>query len=93
MKPTYHIVSHSHWDREWYKTFEQFRSMLVGMVDDLLAVAGTRPGVRPLHSGRSDVVLDDYLAVRPGREEEIRRLFVRAGCSSVPGTSCRMNSW
>ena len=26
MIPTYHIVSHSHWDREWYKTFEQFRS-------------------------------------------------------------------
>ena len=43
MIPTYHIVSHSHWDREWYKTFEQFRSMLVGMVDDLLLLLERDP--------------------------------------------------
>ncbi len=30
MIPTYHIVSHSHWDREWYKTFEQFRMHVGG---------------------------------------------------------------
>lgn len=46
MKPTYHIVSHSHWDRERYKTFDQFRAMPVNMVDDLLdllrLVAGGR---------------------------------------------------
>jgi len=41
---TYHIVSHSHWDREWYKSFEQFRSMLVNMVDDLIDLIERDPG-------------------------------------------------
>jgi len=34
------IVSHTHWDREWYKTFQAFRARLVDTVDrvlDLLA--------------------------------------------------------
>jgi len=78
MKPTYHIVSHSHWDREWYKSFEQFRSMLVNMVDDLLEILDRDPRYRCFTLDGQTVVLDDYLAVRPEREEELRRL-VREG--------------
>ena len=32
MKTTVHIVSHSHWDREWYLPFEQHRMRLVGRI-------------------------------------------------------------
>ena len=78
MKPTYHIVSHSHWDREWYKSFEQFRSMLVNMVDDLLEILDRDPRYQCFTLDGQTVVLDDYLAVRPEREEELRRL-VREG--------------
>ena len=28
MKTTVHIVSHSHWDREWYLPFEKHRNAL-----------------------------------------------------------------
>jgi alpha-mannosidase len=31
------VIPHSHWDREWYNTFEQFRFYLVRFVDDLIA--------------------------------------------------------
>jgi hypothetical protein len=31
-----HIISHTHWDREWYLTFQQFRLRLVDLVDNLL---------------------------------------------------------
>ena len=34
------LVSHTHWDREWYRTFQAFRARLVDTVDrvlDLLA--------------------------------------------------------
>ncbi len=73
MKPTYHIVSHSHWDREWYRTFEQFRSMLVLMVDDLLDLLRREPRYAHFTLDGQTVVLDDYLAVRPEREAEIRQ--------------------
>ena len=26
MKTTVHIISHSHWDREWYQSFEKHRN-------------------------------------------------------------------
>jgi mannosylglycerate hydrolase len=74
MTPTYHIVSHSHWDREWYKTFEQFRSMLVNMVDDLIELLERDPEYRCFTLDGQTVVVDDYLAVRPEREETLRRL-------------------
>ncbi|RLG06045.1 MAG: hypothetical protein DRN68_07625, partial [Thaumarchaeota archaeon] len=30
------IVPHTHWDREWYLPFEEFRAKLVGLMDVLL---------------------------------------------------------
>ena len=71
---TYHIVSHSHWDREWYKTFEQFRSMLVPMVDDLIALLERDSDYTCFTLDGQTVILDDYLAVRPEREATLRRL-------------------
>jgi mannosylglycerate hydrolase len=32
------VVPHSHWDREWYNTFEQFRFYLVRFMDDMIDV-------------------------------------------------------
>lgn len=77
MKPTYHIVSHSHWDREWYKSFEQFRSMLVNMVDDLLDILHSDPDFVCFTLDGQTVILEDYLAVKPGREQEVRDLVAK----------------
>lgn len=74
MTPTYHIVSHSHWDREWYRTFEQFRAMLVNMVDDLVDLLERDPSYRCFTLDGQTVILDDYLAVRPEREAKLREL-------------------
>ncbi len=78
MKPTYHIVSHSHWDREWYKPFEQFRAMLVNMVDDLLDLLARDPTFASFTLDGQTSVIEDYLEVRPERREEIKR-YVREG--------------
>lgn len=45
-KTVYHVVNHTHWDREWYVTFEEFRVQLVHMIDDLLEILKERPGLR-----------------------------------------------
>ena len=63
-----HVVSHTHWDREWYHTAGRFRQRLVQLIDELLdgpASAGSF-----LLDGQT-VVLDDYLEVRPERAGEV----------------------
>ena len=44
------LVSHSHWDREWHRTFESFRARLVDMVDRVLDLAASDPEFRFLLS-------------------------------------------
>ncbi len=75
---TLHIVSHTHWDREWYLTFQQFRLKLVHLVDGLLDILESDPDYKFFMLDGQTIVLDDYLAVRPGREETLRH-FVQTG--------------
>ena len=44
-EPPYHItiVSHTHWDREWYQPFQVFRFQLVELIDRLLALLDDNP--------------------------------------------------
>ena len=37
------FVPHTHWDREWYRTHEQFRYKLVGLLDRVLDLLETDP--------------------------------------------------
>ncbi len=72
------VVSHTHWDREWYLPFEQFRARLVRMMDSLLDLLDRDPEFRHFVLDGQTVPLDDYLEVRPDRREDIERL-VKAG--------------
>jgi hypothetical protein len=68
------IVPHTHWDREWYAPFQQYRVELVRLVDDLLVLLEADPSfTRFLLDGQTTVV-DDYLAVRPEAEVRLRAL-------------------
>ncbi len=68
------VVPHTHWDREWYSSFQSFRMRLVDLVDDLLALMESDPSyARFLLDGQMAVV-DDYLEVRPENEQRIRNL-------------------
>jgi Glycosyl hydrolases family 38 N-terminal domain/Glycosyl hydrolases family 38 C-terminal domain/Alpha mannosidase middle domain len=70
-----HIVPHTHWDREWYSSFQTFRLRLVDLLDDLLPRMEADPSyARFLLDGQLAVV-DDYLAVRPDAEDRLRRLI------------------
>ncbi len=72
---TVHIVPHTHWDREWYSSFQTFRLRLVDLLDDLLPRMEADPAyARFLLDGQLAVV-DDYLAVRPEAEDRLRRLI------------------
>lgn len=71
------IVSHFHWDREWYRTFEAYRARLADAVDRVLELLDADPGYHFLLDGQT-VVLEDYLAVRPQRREALETAL-RAG--------------
>ena len=68
------VVPHTHWDREWYASFQSFRLRLVDLLDDLLPRMEDDPSyARFLLDGQLAVV-DDYLAVRPEQADRLRRL-------------------
>jgi len=73
----YIVVSHFHWDREWYRTFEAYRARLADAVDRVLELLDADPGYRFLLDGQT-VVIEDYLAVRPERAE-VLTAALRAG--------------
>lgn len=79
---TVHVISHTHWDREWYQTQQQFRMSLVRTVDTVLDYIRENPGFRCFLLDGQAILIDDYLAVRPEKREEIRncvaerRLFI-----------------
>ncbi|HET9201035.1 MAG TPA: glycoside hydrolase family 38 C-terminal domain-containing protein [Dehalococcoidia bacterium] len=72
------VVSHSHWDREWYQTYESFRVRLVGMVDRLIDLLNSDPDYRCFTLDGQAVTLEDYLEIRPERRDDLERL-VREG--------------
>lgn len=71
------LVTHTHWDREWYRTFQWFRARLVDAVDRVLDAMAADPGFR-FHLDGQTVVLEDYLEIRPQRRPELERAC-RAG--------------
>lgn len=71
----YCIISHTHWDREWYVPLENFRMRLVELIDRLLDILDTDPNYR-FHMDAQTIVLEDYLEIRPDRREKLEK-YVR----------------
>lgn len=72
------VVSHTHWDREWYMPLEWFKLKLVDLIDHLLATLEKYPAYI-FHLDAQTVVLEDYLEYRPSRRETLRGTSPRAG--------------
>ena len=67
------LVPHTHWDREWYQTFQQFRIRLVRAVDKLLDILDRDPDFSHFMLDGQTIVLDDYLEVRPEEEARLKK--------------------
>ena len=72
---TLHVVSHTHWDREWYRTYQQFRFRLVHLVAELVDLMERDPSYRFFLLDGQTVVLEDVVDVRPDLEDRLRRLI------------------
>ncbi len=60
------LVATTHWDREWYRTYQTFRARLVDTVDRVLDLIDGDDGYTFLLDGQA-IVLEDYLEMRPDR--------------------------
>lgn len=74
-KKTVHIISHTHWDREWYLPYEQHHYLLIEVMDQLLDTLETDPNFKSFHLDGQTIILDDYLQVRPERRDQIKKLI------------------
>ena len=64
-KLTGHVVSHTHWDRAWYWTFEESRLRLLDLMDDLLDLLLADRSYRHFVVDGQMALVEDYLALRP----------------------------
>lgn len=75
---TIHVICHTHWDREWYRTFQQFRFRLVHLVDSLLDILATDRNYKHFMLDGQTIALDDYLLMRPAAEDTLKE-YIRKG--------------
>jgi len=72
------VVPHTHWDREWYQPFQDFRGRLVRLMDRLLDLLERDAAFAHFHLDGQTIVLEDYLEIRPQHRARLQRLC-RAG--------------
>ncbi len=74
----YVVISHSHWDREWYVPFQTYRIRLVRLMDVVLELLSSDPGYKHFMTDGQTAPVEDYLAVRPDQRGLVESL-VREG--------------
>jgi mannosylglycerate hydrolase len=69
-----HLYLHTHWDREWYRSFEGYRYRLIRSLKNILAHLESHPERKFLLDGQT-VVLEDYLALYPEDTQTLTALI------------------
>ncbi|MEW8996669.1 MAG: glycoside hydrolase family 38 C-terminal domain-containing protein [Thermoanaerobacter sp.] len=72
---TIHLISHTHWDREWHMTFQEFRVLLVYVIDNLLDIMEKDNEFKYFILDGQTVVLEDYLEIKPENKERLIKLI------------------
>ncbi len=74
-KMNVHVVTHTHWDREWYAPFEVFKGRLLELIDNLIEEMDNYPHFKHFMLDGQTVVLEDYLEERPQNKEKLVKLI------------------
>lgn len=69
------VIPHTHWDREWYLPYQEFRIRLVRIVDRLLNFYGMNWPVKSFMMDGQVSIVEDYLEMRPENRELMDRLI------------------
>ena len=82
-QPVFHLIPHTHWDREWYLTRAEFKARLVPVMEDLLAGLERDRTARCVLDGQT-ILLRDYLHTAPADEARIAALVARGALEIGP---------
>lgn len=74
MKKTIHMISHTHWDREWYFTTLDTQVLALKGFREILKVLENDPEIAYHLDGQSSL-LEDYLSLRPEDSELAKKLI------------------
>lgn len=77
-KLTAHIISHTHWDREWYLPYEKHHVKLIELMDSLLEILDKDLEFKSFHLDGQTIILEDYLQIRPEMREKLEK-YIREG--------------
>lgn len=76
MKKTAHIISHSHWDREWYLSFEKHRYYFIKLMNDLIEQFKEEGNAfESFHLDGQTILLEDYFDVHPENRDIVKQLI------------------
>ncbi|MFX0101419.1 MAG: alpha-mannosidase [Candidatus Hodarchaeota archaeon] len=76
------ITPETHWDREWYLPFQEYRAKLVILFDKLLDICKNDPEFKNFTLDGQTIPLEDYLEVRPRRKTELTQ-YIQEGRISI----------
>lgn len=91
-RTTAHLISHTHWDREWYMPYERHHVLLAKLMNELLDTLEKDERYRSFHLDGQTIIIEDYLQIHPEKKSSWSSSSAKAGLSSVPGMCSRMNS-
>ncbi|MBR2950240.1 MAG: alpha-mannosidase [Lachnospiraceae bacterium] len=83
-KKTVHVISHSHWDREWYMPLERHKMKLVDLFDNCMELFEKDPAYKSFHLDGQTIVLDDYLEICPEKRGQLKQCIQEGKFSVGP---------
>jgi len=70
----YYYFNSTHWDREWYESFQSYRKYLVDTFSVLSEIFAENPEYEKFTFDGQTIVLEDILAIHPEWRDRIREL-------------------
>ncbi|MBI4556334.1 MAG: hypothetical protein HY706_02005 [Candidatus Hydrogenedentes bacterium] len=77
-RKTIHVISNTHWDREWVYPYEETRLLLVQFMDELLHLLDTDQELHSFTFDSQTIGIEDYLELRPEKRPVIEK-HVKSG--------------
>lgn len=77
-RTTAHLISHTHWDREWYMPYERHHVLLAKLMNELLETLERDERYRYFHLDGQTIIIEDYLQIHPEKREVLEH-FIREG--------------
>lgn len=70
-----HVVSHTHWDREWYFTIEDSNILLGENLDKILSTLENNPEYNSYTLDAQSSLVEEYLKIKPENYERVKNVI------------------